>query len=423
MNKKRIYIILIVCLVLMLGTATNFSLKLFRSNTNKQFDQGYLYIPTGSNLDDVVAIIKAQQILNNTESFKWVASKMNFKNIKPGKYKITKGLSNIELVRLLRSGKQEPIKLTFQNIRLKTDFAGYIGKNFEIDSLAFLNMLDSIDLVRQYGFDEETIFCMFIPNTYEMYWNTSKEKFFERMQKEYVKFWHTERLAQAKAIGLSPVQVSILASIVDQEALLNREMVRIAGVYMNRLNRGIKLEADPTVIFANGDFTVKRVLYKLLQKDSPYNTYKYIGLPPGPICMPSVAAIDAPLHFEKNNYIKSLPKDIKDVPMVVIINNGSASAAEIVTGALKDHKRATILGTRSFGKGSVQSILPMMNGSAIKLTTARYFTPNGISIQGKGIEPDIIVKDGTESLAYREEDIPDSLSNPQDKDKKDDECR
>jgi UPF0755 protein len=309
MNKKRIYIILIVCLVLMLGTATNFSLKLFRSNTNKQFDQGYLYIPTGSNLDDVVAIIKAQQILNNTESFKWVASKMNFKNIKPGKYKITKGLSNIELVRLLRSGKQEPIKLTFQNIRLKTDFAGYIGKNFEIDSLAFLNMLDSIDLVRQYGFDEETIFCMFIPNTYEMYWNTSKEKFFERMQKEYVKFWHTERIAQAKAIGLSPVQVSILASIVDQEALLNREMIRIAGVYMNRLNRGIKLEADPTVIFANGDFTVKRVLYKLLQKDSPYNTYKYSGLPPGPICMPSVAAIDAVLHFEKHNYIYFCAKE------------------------------------------------------------------------------------------------------------------
>jgi len=309
MNKKRIYIILIVCLVLMLGTATNFSLKLFRSNTNKQFDQGYLYIPTGSNLDDVVAIIKAQHILNNTESFKWVASKMNFKNIKPGKYKITKGLSNIELVRLLRSSKQEPIKLTFQNIRLKTDFAGYIGKNFEIDSLAFLNMLDSIDLVRQYGFDEETIFCMFIPNTYEMYWNTSKEKFFERMQKEYVKFWHTERIAQAKAIGLSPVQVSILASIVDQEALLNREMVRIAGVYMNRLNRGIKLEADPTVIFANGDFTVKRVLYKLLQKDSPYNTYKYSGLPPGPICMPSVAAIDAVLHFEKHNYIYFCAKE------------------------------------------------------------------------------------------------------------------
>ncbi len=309
MNKKRIYIILIVCLVLLLGTATNFSLKLFRSNTNKQFEQGYLYIPTGSNLDDVVAIIKAQHILNNTESFKWVASKMNFKNIKPGKYKITKGLSNIELVRLLRSGKQEPIKLTFQNIRLKTDFAGYIGKNFEIDSLAFLNMLDSIDLVRQYGFDEETIFCMFIPNTYELYWNTSKEKFFERMQKEYVKFWNTERLAQAKAIGLSPVQVSILASIVDQEALLNREMVRIAGVYMNRLNRGIKLEADPTVIFANGDFTVKRVLYKLLQKDSPYNTYKYIGLPPGPICMPSVAAIDAVLHFEKHNYIYFCAKE------------------------------------------------------------------------------------------------------------------
>jgi UPF0755 protein len=234
---------------------------------------------------------------------------MHFKNIKPGKYKITKGLSNVDLVRLLRSGKQEPIQLTFQNIRLKTDFAGYIGKNFEIDSLEFLNMLDSIDLVRQYGFDEETIFCMFIPNTYELYWNTSKEKFFDRMQKEYLKFWDAERLNKAKKIGLSPIEVSILASIVDQEALFNKEMNRIAGVYMNRLHRGIKLEADPTVIFANGDFSVKRVLRKLLQKDSPYNTYKYLGLPPGPICMPSVAAIDAVLNFEQHNFIYFCAKE------------------------------------------------------------------------------------------------------------------
>ncbi len=302
-NRKFIIALLLILLVSSIFFAIEVSIKLFKNNVNKNSNETHLYIPTGSNLEDVVQIIKDKHILLNSESFAWVAHKMKYKKVRPGKYKLKLGMSNVELVRLLRSGAQDPIRLTFQNVRLKKEFAGYIGRNFEIDSMQFLGMLDSIDLVRQYGFDEETIFCMFLPNTYELYWNISKEKFFERMHTEYVKFWTDTRKTKAAQIGLNPIQVSILASIVDQEALVNKEMNRIAGVYMNRLLRGIKLEADPTVIFANGDFTVKRVTRRLLKKDSPYNTYRYNGLPPGPICMPSVAAIEAVLAYERHNYI------------------------------------------------------------------------------------------------------------------------
>ena len=218
-------------------------------------------------------------------------------------------MSNVDLIRKLRSGNQEAVKLQFQNFRLLSDFAGYVGKQLECDSSALINKLDSIDLIRQYGFNEENIFCMFIPNTYELYWNTSAEKFIEKMNDQYKKFWNEERKSKAKKIGLSPIEVSILASIVDQEALVNAELKRIAGEYMNRINKGMKLEVDPTVIFAIGDFNIKRVLNKMLTFNSPYNTYKYTGLPPGPICMPSIAAIDAVLDYERHNYIYFCAKE------------------------------------------------------------------------------------------------------------------
>ena len=307
-NKKLIRIILLVVLLTVGGTALHYYNTLFKSNVTNTEDE-YLYIPTNSTFEDVMNIVKSENIIADTETFAWVAKRMKYKNIKPGKYKITKGMSNVELIRMLRAGKQEPIKLQFQNIRLKKDFAGYIGSQLEVDSTQFLSMLDSMDLLRTLGFDEENIFCMFIPNTYEFYWNTSAEKFITKMHDEYGKFWNDERKAKAKKIGLSPIEVSVLASIVDQEALVNSELKRVAGVYMNRLNRDMKLEADPTVIYAIGDFGIKRVLNRMLQYNSPYNTYMYKGLPPGPICMPSVAAIDAVLSYEKHNYIYFCAKE------------------------------------------------------------------------------------------------------------------
>lgn len=301
-TKKLIWSIIIVVFVSGAILGINLYSKLFKNNISDDASE-YLYIPTGSNIEDVERLIKENNVLVNAETFKWVAHRLKYTNIKPGKYKISKGMSNVDLVRKLRAGNQEIVKLSFQNFRLMSDFVSYVDKQLECDSLELINKLDSIDLIRKYGFNEENIFCMFIPNTYEFYWNTSATKFIEKMSEQYERFWTEDRINKAKKIGLTKIEVSVLASIVDQEALVNSEMKRIAGVYMNRINNGMKLEADPTVIYAIGDFNIKRVLNRMLSFDSPYNTYKYTGLPPGPICMPSIAAIDAVLSYEKHNYI------------------------------------------------------------------------------------------------------------------------
>lgn len=302
--RKKLFLSLIALFtIIIIVYGTTIYLKIFRNNVNTSNTQEYLYIPTGSTFDDVVEQLKKDKLLKDVPSFVWVAEKMNYKKIKPGKYKIKAGTSNLNLIKMLRSGNQEPVKFTFQNIRLKSDFVKFVGRNLETDSTQLLNLLDDSDFLRTYGFTPENVYCMFIPNTYQFFWNTSAETFFKRMYQEYEKFWTKERNDKAKEIGLNPIEVSILAAIVDQEALLNDEMNTIAGVYINRLQKNMKLEADPTVIFANGDFTVNRVLNYLLEKDSPYNTYLYGGLPPGPIAMPSIAAIDAVLNYQKHNYI------------------------------------------------------------------------------------------------------------------------
>ncbi|RZM06663.1 MAG: endolytic transglycosylase MltG, partial [Pedobacter sp.] len=246
---------------------------------------------TGSTADDVINELTKGDMLKDPASFKEAAGKMELaRKVKPGRYELRKGATNRELINKIKSGNQDAVKLKFQNIRRKEEFAGYLAKTLESDSLAFIKVLDSATLVKNYGFTTDNIYTMFIPNTYDLYWNTSPIEFFEKMHKEYVKFWNAERLQKAKALNLTPAEVTILASIVDGEAIYDKEMPIIAGLYLNRLTRGIKLQADPTVIFANNDFTVKRVTNALLQVDSKYNTYKYAGLPPGPVMMPSINA-------------------------------------------------------------------------------------------------------------------------------------
>ncbi|WP_367867118.1 endolytic transglycosylase MltG [Pedobacter sp. WC2423] len=264
----------------------------------------YLYIKTGSTIDDLYKEIKNKDLLLDVGSFSQAAAKMDLvQRLKPGRYKLAKGMNNRSLINLIKAGNQEPVKLKFHNIRKKEEFAAYLAKSLEADSATFIKILDSAALVEKYGFTVDNSYTMFIPNTYEMYWNTTPLEFFDRMQKEYTKFWTAERKQKAAALNLTPQQVTILASIVDGEALYDKEMPSIAGLYLNRLNKGILLQADPTVIFANGDFTVKRVTGPLLRVESKYNTYKYAGLPPGPIMMPSINAIDAVLNHEHNNYI------------------------------------------------------------------------------------------------------------------------
>ncbi|MGF1925432.1 MAG: endolytic transglycosylase MltG [Bacteroidia bacterium] len=308
-NSTKI-IIIVAILIFTIGgfIGLKFYKAYFAPNVNES--QKYLYIKTGSTYDDLLNNLQSKNVLKDLTSFKEAAGKMQLaSSLKPGRYRLKQGLSNRAFINMLKAGNQEPVQLKFQNIRKKENFAAYMAKNMEADSLAFISVLDSTALLEKYGFNRDNIYTLFIPNTYEMYWNIAPIAFFEKMQKEYVKFWTDERKKKAEKLNLSPIQVSILASIVDSEALYDKEMPIIAGLYLNRLNRGILLQADPTVIYANNDFTVKRVTNKLLAVDSKYNTYKYKGLPPGPIMMPSINAIDAVLNRDQNNYIYMCAKE------------------------------------------------------------------------------------------------------------------
>jgi UPF0755 protein len=306
--KKFIIALVIIIVIALAGTGIFYYLRYFGPNVSDK--QEYLYIHTGATYEQVYDSIRTKQIVNDTTSFDWAAHNMNYTTrVKPGRYRLHSGMSNRKFINMLASGNQEAVTVAFHNLRLKTQFAGFISKKIEPDSLSIINLLDSASYIQKFGFTTDDVYTMFLPNSYQMYWNTSPEKFFNRMYANYQKFWTPERKQQAAAINLSPVQVSILASIVDAEALHDDEMPRIAGLYLNRLNKGMKLQADPTVIFATGDFTIKRVLNKYLVNPSPYNTYVHTGLPPGPVMMPSVNAVKAVLNHEANGYIYMCAKE------------------------------------------------------------------------------------------------------------------
>ena len=309
---KSRFSILITFLVLILIVIAYWGYRVYNNyfSPNVSDTEEYLYVPTGSTFEELMQTIQDKNILLDTSSFRWVANKYDYpQNLIAGKYALEPGMNNKDLVKKLRSGIQEPVKFRFQNLRLKGDFAKHVSTLLEPDSNSIINLLNNDSLAAQYGFNTENFYTMFIPNTYEIWWNTSAEKFFERMHTEYSKFWTEERLKKAAAINLSPNEVSILASIVKGEALHNDEMPTIAGLYLNRLQRGILLQADPTVIFAAQDFTIRRVLNSHLRISSPYNTYLNRGLPPGPITLPSIASIDAVLNFQKHDYIYMCAKD------------------------------------------------------------------------------------------------------------------
>jgi len=302
--RKRTIILLITGLVLIGLAYIGYTWYRGFLSPNVTDRQEFLYIPTGSSFEELMQNLQQNEILKDTATFRWAAQKKELpSNVKAGKYRLEAGMNNREFVNKLLGGVQEPVKLRFQNIRLKNQFAAFVATQLEADSSSLMNLMNNDSLASSYGFTTENFFSMFIPNTYELYWNTSAKQFFERMHTEYDRFWNDERQAKAKEIGLSPLEVSILASIVKGEALHTDEMPKIAGLYMNRLERGILLQADPTVIFAAQDFTIRRVLNKDLLIDSPYNTYLYKGLPPGPIMMPSIASIDAVLNYQKHDYL------------------------------------------------------------------------------------------------------------------------
>ena len=230
---------------------------------------------------------------------------MNYgdRTIKPGKYSLNEGNNNLDLIRQLRSGNQVPVKVVFNNIRTLDRLAGKVSEYIETDSFALLDAFMDPNVQSSYELNEETMMTLFIPNTYEFFWNTSEKGFLDRMKKERDAFWNQERLQKAQDRQMTPEEVYTLASIVEKETNVKSERPTMAGVYLNRLEQGIPLQADPTVVFAVGDFTIKRVLNRHLEIDSPYNTYKNTGLPPGPISMASISSIDAVLNAESHDYI------------------------------------------------------------------------------------------------------------------------
>jgi UPF0755 protein len=279
---------------------------IFSANTSFSEDRVAVYVPTNSNYLQVEEIVRPY--IEDMDRFRMVAEKKSYvANVKAGKFILKRGMNSNDIINSLR--QPVPVNISFNNQETLERTMGRIAQQLEPDSIALYKAFTDKAFLAENGFNEDNVLSIFIPNTYEFFWDTTPEKVRNKMAKEYRKFWNAERLAKAEALGLTPLQVSSLAAIVHKETVKADERPRVAGVYLNRLSKGMKLEADPTVIYAmkkqSGDFdqVIKRVFFKDLIIDSPYNTYKYAGLPPGPIAMPDITAIDAVLNPEKHNYI------------------------------------------------------------------------------------------------------------------------
>jgi UPF0755 protein len=263
-----------------------------------------LIIPQGATFSFVQKKFHEGNIVQDLTSFAFLARLMEYRDhVKPGRYILQANMTNIEAIRLLRAGTQEPVKITFNNVRLIRDLSEKITKNLNMKPEEFEAALIEFTMNNKYGFSKDNILTMFIPNTYEVYYNTTPEDLIERMHQEFENFWNAERKAQAQALGLTQIEVSILASIVQAESIKPDEAPVIAGLYINRLKKGIPLQADPTLVYAVGDFTLKRVLNEHKEIDSPYNTYMHAGLPPGPINLPEINSLKAVLNYKKSDYI------------------------------------------------------------------------------------------------------------------------
>ncbi len=305
--KKILLTVVFLGLIFMAGFAYFVYSSVFESNTAFNNEEAHVYIPTGASFHDVLEELRP--LLKDDISFEAVANRKKYPaNIKAGHYIIKKGMNNNDIVNTIRSANT-PITIKFNNQERLENLAGHVSKQLEVDSLSLLTAMKDVTFLEQSGFNKESAIGMYIPNTYEMYWNTSPEGFAKKMLEEYNRFWNDSRNQKAKDLGLSRDEVMSLAAIVQKETAKVDERPRVAGLYVNRIKKGMFLGADPTVIYAkkltDGDFdqVIKRVLYKDLENTSPYNTYKHLGVPPGPITMPDISSIDAVLNHEKHDYL------------------------------------------------------------------------------------------------------------------------
>lgn len=282
--------------------------RIFFADNLLQKDEVIVVQPKSS-FQQVLDTLEAHNVLKSQWSFRMAAKVLKFKTMHTGKYNISQCASNWELITLLRKGQHFPVKFTFNNIRTKEQFARRTENKFFFTPDNLLSLLSDNDFLKQYDLKDTTALCLFIPNTYEFYYDITAEEFVERMYKYYKKFWDEERLQMADSIGLTPVEVTTLASIVEEENHRPAEKAIIAGLYMNRLHKDMLLQSDPTVKYAIGDFSRQRILAKDLEINSPYNTYKYKGLPPGPIRIPEGSTIDSVLNFTHHNFLYMCAKE------------------------------------------------------------------------------------------------------------------
>ena len=304
MSIKKIILVLVL-LAMIIGASMGYSYynKIYKANI---IENGFLYIPTNATFDETMELVSP--FLENSDSFTWVAEQKNYPNkIKAGKYQLKKGMSNNELVNLLRSGNQTPVKVSFNNQDTVEKLSGRIAEQIEADSISILNAITATKFLKKNGLTKANVLGIFVPNSYEFFWNTSAEKFRDRFIKEFDTFWNESRRGKAKNLNFTRHEVITLASIVQKETAQASERPLVAGLYLNRIRSGWPLDADPTIIFAlkqkyGQDKVYKRVLTKDLKIDSPYNTYTNRGLPPALIAMPDISSIDAVLNDKRHEY-------------------------------------------------------------------------------------------------------------------------
>lgn len=301
-NTKKTLIVLFAVVVAAVGGAGFWAYSALTGNAVER--EASVYIPSDADYAALADSLSSAGVIKDMDRFAQTARLLGLdESVRPGHYRLKKGTSYKDAVRMFRRGLQTPVRVTFNNIRTLPQLAGRVGTQLEPDSLTMAAVLTADTTAARYGFDSRTFIAMFIPDTYEFYWTATPAAFLDRMYKEYERFWNAERLEKLAATGLTRTQAVTLASIVYEETKMTDEMPAVAGVYINRLAVGMPLQADPTVKFAVGDFSIKRVLNRHLEVDSPYNTYKHAGLPPGPVSMPSVKAIDAVLNYQKHKYV------------------------------------------------------------------------------------------------------------------------
>ncbi|MDR2563731.1 MAG: endolytic transglycosylase MltG [Prevotellaceae bacterium] len=306
-SKIAVRIVIIYVLVFSAITAYRFlssdRIELKSSKVN-------VYIPSDSSLEQVADSLMKKRVFAKKNRFMQHAKLQGYSKVKGGRYIVTRGMSYRKLINMLASGSQTPVNLTISgNIRTREQLAAVVSSQIEADSVAILNLLNNKQMLAELGFAPENSILLFMPNTYNVYWNRNPTRLFKDMKKQYDDFWNTKRTSRLDSLKMSRNEVMIIASIAIEESSNVDELPRIAGVYINRLRRKMPLQADPTVKYAVGDFALRRVLTKHTEHNSPYNTYKHTGLPPGPICIPSPVAVDATLNYEHHDYLFFCAKD------------------------------------------------------------------------------------------------------------------